>query len=178
MTAYYRGVIFLSDSVYRNQTFWIGIMLVIITLILMSLIYTDLLSFHITISGFFIHHWFSWAGTLFISFFTPAYVYYKRTKPLKLKNLLRAHVFGNLLALMLISIHFTHQISRPAQFYPDLGTGIVLYISVVLMALTGFMLRFKFLKSAGKTTRFLHSSTAIAFYLIILVHILHGLGII
>jgi uncharacterized membrane protein YjgN (DUF898 family) len=101
-----------------------------------------------------------------------------RRNPQRIKTLLGVHVFGNLLAFMFISIHFTQQISRPAQFYPDLGTRIVLYATVLLMVATGFFMRFQIGNTARKTLRFTHTSTTVTFYLIILVHILHGLGII
>jgi hypothetical protein len=163
---------------FSNLTLYIALLLVIITPILMFMVYTRFLNLHIYVGPFYIHHWLSLTGTLFIALFTPYYVYAKRQNPLKLKTLLKIHVFGNLIAVMFVSIHFTQQISRPAQFYPDLGTGIVLYASLILLVLTGFLLRFRIAKTYGKTTRFLHASVTVAFYLIIVVHILHGLGII
>jgi len=75
---------------------------------------------------------------------------------------------------MFVSIHFTQQISRPPQAFPQLGTGIVLYAAMILLVLTGFFLRFK----PVRYSRVLHTSVAVSFYLIIVVHVLHGLGII
>ena len=88
-------------------------------------------------------------------------------------------MFGNLLAFMLISLHFASQISRPASSYPELGTGIVLYIAMVLLVGTGFLQRFQLIPSIKpQSYRFIHVGSAVAFYLIIIVHILHGLAII
>ena len=163
---------------YAKTSLFIAILLIIITLVLMSLVYPQILNLHIYIGPYYIHHWLSWTGTLFIALFTPYYVYSKRRNPLKLKNLLKIHVFDNLIAAMFVSIHFTQQISRPAQFYPDLGTGVVLYVSILLMVATGFILRFQLARIPRGIARFIHTSATVIFYLIILVHILHGIGII
>jgi hypothetical protein len=140
----------------------------------MVAIYARFLQLHILIEQFYIHHWLSWAGTLFIAFFTPVYHFLKRRYPKRYGALRAAHVFGNLLAVMFVSIHFTQQISRPPQAFPQLGTGIVLYAAMILLVLTGFFLRFK----PVRYSRVLHTSVAVSFYLIIVVHVLHGLGII
>src|SRR3972149_1461191 len=114
---------------------------------------------------------------LFIAFFTPAYYFLKRRYPRKIKNLLMAHVFGSLLSVMFVSIHFIQELSRPPQSFPELGTGIVLYPAMILLTLTGFFLRFH-ATNLARQWRFIHTSVAITFYLIILVHVLHGLQII
>ena len=36
---------------------------------------------------------------------------------------------------MLISIHYAQQVGRPAAFYPDLGTGLALYIVMVTLVI-------------------------------------------
>lgn len=88
-------------------------------------------------------------------------------------------MYGNLFAFMLISIHFAGQISRPAKRYPDLGTGIALYAAMTLLVGTGISQRFHLIpKIKPQTYRFLHTGAAVTFYLIIVIHILHGLGII
>ena len=153
-------------------------LVLLVTSFLMFAVYYDLVQLHIAVGPYYIHHWLSWTGTTFIALFTPIYYWLKRSKPQSLRTLLPIHMFGNLFSFMFISIHFTQQISRPAQFYPDLGTGIVLYASVLLLVLTGFLSRFPIIKSIGKSLRFIHRSVTVTFYLIILVHILHGLGFI
>jgi len=89
--------------------------------------------------------------------------------------MLLVHVFGNLLAVMLVSIHFAHQVTRPPTNYPDLGTGIVLYVSMVLLVSTGFLLFFRFGKRLVKQLRFFHPIIALTFYLTIILHIIHNL---
>lgn len=168
----------MGSSLLKNPSFWMALLLIIATPILMFTVYYDILQLHVYIGPYYIHHWLSWTGATFIAIFTPIYYSLKRKNPQRIKTLLGVHVFGNLLAFMFISIHFTQQISRPAQFYPDLGTGIVLYATMLLMVATGFSMRFQIGNTARKTLRFIHTSTTVTFYLIILVHIFHGLGII
>lgn len=166
------------NSPLKRVSFWVALSLLLITAFLMFAVYFDLLQLHIYIGPYYVHHWLSWIGATFIALFTPIYHWIKRRKPQSFKTLLGVHVFGNLTAFMFVSIHFTQQISRPAQFYPDLGTGIVLYTSMLFLVSTGFLSRFPIIKSAGKSLRFIHLSVTVTFYLIILVHILHGLGFI
>lgn len=165
----------METRLLSNASFWIAVLILLITVSLMFSVYYDLLQLHVYIGPYYIHHWLSWIGTTFIAIFTLIYYWLKRNKPQRLRTILPLHVFGNLFSFMFISIHFTQQISRPAQFYPDLGTGIVLYASMLLLVLTGFLSKFPILKTKGKSLRFIHLSVTVTFYLIILVHILHGL---
>src|SRR4030042_2772496 len=90
-----------------------------------------------------------WAGVLFIAVATPIYYLLKRSYPTHKRSLLGVHMFGNLISVMFVSIHFTQQISRPAIAYPSLGTGIVLYPTMVLLVLAGFVLVFGLPKKYG-----------------------------
>ena len=162
----------------RNVSLLVALLIVTVTIFFMVAVYTRFLRLHILVGEFNIHHWFSWTGTLFIAFFTPAYYLLKRRYPQKTRTLLQAHVFSNLLSVMFVSIHFIQEISRPPQAFPQLGTGIVLYPAMVLLTLTGFFLRFHAAKNLTRQWRFIHTSVAVSFYLIILVHVLHGLEII
>jgi len=168
----------LEKNRYKNVSLSLALLIVAVTIILMIAVYFRVFRLHVLIGEFNIHHWFSWTGTLFMAFFTPAYYLLKRRYPQKIKNLLMAHVFGNLLSVMFVSIHFTQEISRPPQSFPELGTGIVLYPAMILLTLTGFFLRFHAAKNLTRYWRFIHTSVAVSFYLIILVHVLHGLEII
>ena len=167
----------LEKSRLKNVSLWIALLIVVVTIILMAFVYFRVFRLHVLIGEFNIHHWFSWTGTLFVAFFTPAYYFLKRRYPRKIKNLLMAHVFGSLLSVMFVSIHFIQELSRPPQSFPELGTGIVLYPAMILLTLTGFFLRFH-ATNLARQWRFIHTSVAITFYLIIIVHVLHGLQII
>jgi hypothetical protein len=73
-------------------------------------------------------------------------------------------------------MHLAQQLTRPAQFPPDLGTGIALYIVMLTLVITGFLHRFKIIPSvAPHQNRFLHISVTSAFYIVIIIHILQGI---
>jgi hypothetical protein len=140
-------------------------------------VYFDWVELHVAIGPYYIHHWLSWIGASFVAIFTPIYYWMKRKYPTKIVNLLRVHVVGNLISVLFVSIHFTQQISRPAQFYPDLATGVVLYPTILLLAATGFIARFTKIKHKN-SLRFFHRAITLTFYFTILIHVLHGIGII
>ena len=159
-------------------SFWLALLIVVVTATLMVAVSLRWLRLHIYLEQFTLHHWFSWTGTLFIAFFTPAYYFLKRRYATRMRTWLKLHVFGNLLSVMLISIHFAQHISRPPQAYPDLGTGVALYAAMITLVATGFLMRFGSPPGLGKGVRFVHTGITLSFYLIIGVHILHGLNII
>ncbi len=167
-----------KKGVLTNGQFWLSLIILILAILLASASYYDLINeiIDIRIIQYTLHHWFSIIGTLIIAVFTPIYYFTKHRYIRRLKVLLFTHVFINLISFALISIHFAHQIARPAQFYPDLGTGIVLYPTVILLVLTGFFRRFNIFK--GRRYFFLHRSLTITFYFVIVVHLLHGFRII
>lgn len=167
-----------KKSRFTKPSFLVALILVLITILLAIIIYMDFIDLNIRFQGFFLTHWLSWIGTAFIAIYTPIYYILKRRFTSKFKTLLHIHVFGNLVSILLITTHFIQQISRPAEFYPDLGTGISLYAAVILLVLTGFLLRFQIAQTYRKSWKFIHTSAVTAFYLIILVHILQGLAII
>ena len=124
-------------------------------------------------------HWLTIIGTSYIAIATPAFIILKRSYPQKMKELFRFHIFGNLVFFVLISIHFANQMGRPATNFPDLGTGLALYIAMALQVASGFTQRFPFTKRINhKTNRFVHASLIMVFYIVILFHVLHGFGII
>jgi hypothetical protein len=132
-----------------------------------------------TVGPFRAIHYLAFAGTLYIAISVPVIAYFKRRYPQKWGVLTKTHMFMNLIAFLLISLHFAGQIGRPANFYPQLGTGIALYITMVLQVATGLAFRFNekhLLKPM--TNRFLHMGLALVFYIVIIIHILHGLNII
>ena len=117
-------------------------------------------------------HWIGWVGTLYIAFATPLYPIVKRKYPIHIKKMLNIHVTGNLLAVLLVSIHFAHQVTRPASAYPDLGTGIVLYTSMILLVASGLVLVSGISQKYFKQMRFLHPAYATTFYTVIIIHIM------
>jgi len=167
-----------KKSVLTNLQFWLALIGVFLALLLALASYYDLIEIiEIRISQYTLHHWFTITGTLWIALFTPIYYFIKRKYISRFKGILFTHVFSNLIALTLISIHFAHQIGRPARFYPDLGTGIVLYPTVILLVITGFLRRFN-LFGGRRYVFFLHKSLTVTFYFVVIVHLLHGFRII
>ena len=160
-----------------KTSFYVSLILIFVTVFMMFAVFFDWIQLHVSIGPYYIHHWLSWTGTVFVAVFTPIYYWMKRNKPASLRNLLKIHVFGNLLSFLFVSIHFTQQISRPAQFYPHLGTGIVLYPTMLLLVATGFVTRFLSYKNKSNLL-FFHRAVTFTFYLVIIVHILHGIEII
>lgn len=151
--------------------------LLLISIAFFALVFYDYLNISSTYGPYRISHWLAWIGTGFIALYTPIYAILKRKRPKQMKSLLTVHVYGNLLAFIPITMHFAQQISRPVQFYPDLGTGITLYPVVLLLVLTGIMQKYGLPKRFGKQKRFVHVAIAFSFYLIIVTHILQGLQV-
>jgi hypothetical protein len=167
-----------SQKPSKNPAFWAALSMIIVTIALATANYSGLLQLHVLVGPFFIHHWMSWSGSLFIAIATPAYSYLKRRSPEKRELLSKVHMFGNLGAFLLISIHFSQQISRPAEFFPDLGTGLALFIAVSILVTTGVLQKFQIVKELARYYRLIHIGATMTFYIIIVIHILHGLGII
>jgi hypothetical protein len=160
----------------RKTDFWLIILLLILSIITSWANYSGYLQLHSRVGPFLIHHWFSIIGSLYIALFTPIYYILKRRDPKLTKTLLRLHTYGNVISFGLISIHFSQQISRPPAFYPALQTGLALYPIVVLLVVTGFLMRFRVLNISSNTLRTFHVGLTTAFYFTIWVHVLHGLG--
>jgi hypothetical protein len=132
-----------------------------------------------TIGPFRAIHYLAFAGTLYIAISVPIIAYLKRRYPQKREGLTRTHMFMNLFAFLLISLHFAGQIGRPPNFYPELGTGLALYIAMALQVFTGLAFRFNEKRPLKPVTnRFLHIGLALVFYIVIIIHVLHGIGII
>ncbi len=161
-----------------NFDFLLAIITVLIIVFLSTATYL-----HLTPTNFFIGplrftHWLAIIGTIYIAVATPSFIFMKHFYPKKMMGLFRFHMFGNLLFFGLISIHFSTQVSRPDFVFLDSGMGLALYLAMALQVMTGFTQRFRF-KSANfnlKTNRFLHASLIMPFYIIIILHALHGLG--
>ena len=156
-----------------------AVFLVLVSLILMGLIYFDWFSVGFVVGPYRFHHWSVIIGAFYVAIITPFFAVLKRSKPDSLRTLFRVHVFGNLLAFLLVSVHFAGQLSRSLEFYPDLGSGVGLFGAMGLLVFTGFFLRYGLV--AGGLRRFLrviHVLAVVVFYLVIVVHALHGFGFI
>ena len=162
----------------KDGHFWAAVLIILATIYLIVATYLHWLNFGFMVGQYRFNHWLGWTGTFFVAIFTPLYYVSKRHYPKRGTVFLGLHVVGNLIAFMLVSIHFAAQVGRSPQFYPDLGTGVVLYLVMLIMAFTGFFQRFQLAQSQVRRWRFLHVSVAISFYLIIFIHVLHGINLI
>ena len=164
-------------SILRDVYFWLAILLLCLADIFLIGTYLDWFDFGFILGPYRLNHWLVWIGFAFILIHVPLFVTLKRKYPNRIRLFLGIHVLGNLLAFLLITIHFASQISRPAQFYPDLGTGLTLYTFISTLVVTGFLQRFAILTRYRKTWRFLHTSSIVALFVIMTIHILHGINI-
>jgi hypothetical protein len=165
----------------RNRQWerWVAAIIIILTVLVMIAYYNRWFSFAAQVGPFRIIHYIAFAGTLYVAFGVIFFAVFRRRNLQKYNTLLRFHGLGNLLAFLLISMHFAGQVGRPANFYPTFGTGLALYIAMVSLVGTGMFLRFRLSHALSPATnRFVHTGLAFAFYIIIIVHILHGLNII
>jgi len=162
----------------KNGQFYVALLLVFAIVVLSIGNYLRWWDLHFYVGPLYFHHWLSFIGAGYIAFFTPIYVILKRRSPKQFGTLLNIHVFGNLIAFLLISIHFTQQMGRPAEFAPTLGTGIALYVIVAIMVVTGLMQRYHLASRFLIRWRFVHVSLSLSFYIVIVIHVLHNLGVI
>ena len=163
----------------KNMEFLVSVLIILLTVFLMIAYYNRWFSFAERVGPFRIIHYVAWAGTIYIAITVILFSFYKRRSPQKTNNLARIHMFGNLISFLLVSLHFAGQVGRPADFYPDFGTGLALYVGFVVLTITGFVLKYaSSMKFRPMTNRTIHVSMALAFYLIIIFHILHGLELI
>jgi hypothetical protein len=162
----------------RTRSFWLAVILLFATIVLVPSAYFRWINFGIVVGPYRLNHWLGWIGVSYIAVVTPVYHLVKKRGTNRIQSMLDIHCLGNLIAFMGISIHFAHQIGRAPQFYPDLGTGVALYSGMVLNIATGFLKKFQILSENYATWRFIHLGITLSFYLIIIIHILHGLRII
>lgn len=164
----------------RKPTLYVAIAIIAFTLIALSAIFLRVYRLPFIIIDIFgirnsITHWIGWIGAIWMALYTPIYSIAKRRKPELTSRLLRVHVIGNLIAVMFVSIHFAQQVTRPANNYPNLGTGIVLYVAMIILVSSGFVVYFGYGKRWLKVIRQLHPAVALTFYLTIIMHIIHGI---
>jgi uncharacterized membrane protein YidH (DUF202 family) len=168
-----------KSGLFKNTEFLFATLIIIVTVLLSVVSYLRIYDLNFIVGQYRLSHWFSWVGTLFIAIYSPIYFAFKRKYPGRIQTLLRIHIYGNLFSFMLITLHFTQQISRPEAFFPDLSTGLLLYLVVPILVLTGYLHRFRIIKTINShSNKYLHVSLTLTFYLTILIHILQGLNII
>jgi hypothetical protein len=165
---------------YRRPSFWIALTIIAVSAIAVYIVYLRIARipfFTINVLGVENSpvHWVGWVGSLIILVTTTSYSLRKRALHKASGRLLKFHAFGNLFGFLLVSIHFAHQVTRPASNYPVLGTGIVLYSAMLILVLTGFTAFFQVKPAWVKYYKFLHPAAAFTLFMVIIVHIIHGI---
>ena len=153
----------------RDPDLWGGALVIILfTICLSALTIVDRSSFSFSVGSLLFTHWMSLIGGFWIAVVTPVYVVLKHRRPTRIKTWVRMHMFGNLVAFMLISVHFTYWITSVAF----IGTGFALFVATLTLVVTGLLQRFNIMQSSKRQIRFIHISMTTAFYLILIIHIL------
>jgi hypothetical protein len=171
-------------KISHHLNFLLATLIVIVIVILSFLTYEHVLILNYRIGSYRFSHWLSIIGTIYIAIATPLFVILKRSFHTNWLQLTRFHIFGNLLFFALISLHFAAQMGRSATSFPELGTGLALFIAMALQVASGFTQRFRSQRASlqklfnVQTNRFIHASLVMVFYLVIVFHVLHGFGII
>jgi len=160
----------------KDSKFWLILSIILGTVILSIATYFRWIRIHVAVGPFYIDHWLVLIGVLYTGIATPLIYILKRRYKKRISSLLNSHIFGNLLSFTGISMHFAQQIGRPAQYYPDLGTGVALFLVMSTLVSCGFLHRFGIIKNVqrARANRYLHISVATAFYFVIGIHILQG----
>ena len=171
-------------NIGHHVDFLLGVLIVIVIVILSYGVFTRIIITNFFIGSFRFSHWLSIIGSIYIAVATPFFAVLKRQLNANWQKLVRFHMFSNLIFFGLIALHFSAQVGRPAANYPDLGTGVALFAAMSLQVVSGFIQRFTSQRPIykqlikPKTIKFMHASFIAVFYVVIIFHVLHGLGII
>jgi hypothetical protein len=162
---------------YRNLEFWLTLILLWATAILSIVAY--LLWYRLTffVGSYLFIHWLGLIATIFIVVSIPIHYILKRKRPQNFKIILKIHVFGNLFAFLLISLHFAQNVGRLAGSFQRLGYGFALYLFLSLIVATGILERYQTNGKLPRYTKVIHKYTVIVLYLMILIHLLEGFNI-
>lgn len=156
--------------------FRLAVTLLAVILCAFVVTYTGLWSIQARIGPYSLHHWFSIIGGGYILGFVAVYAAVKGRPGVRRGSLLTAHVFGNLLALVLISIHFAQHLSRHAHSAVELGTGLTAFILLTVAVAAGFMMRFGLAPEHRNTWRVIHVGVGLSLFVVIGIHALHNFG--
>src|SRR4030066_576309 len=96
----------------KEKDFWLPPSILAATVTVMLVVILHWVRIGFFVGPFRLNHWFVWIGTIYVAIAVPTIATLKKRHPQRYETLFRTHVFGNLLAFMLISLHFASQISR------------------------------------------------------------------
>jgi hypothetical protein len=171
-------------KISKHFDFLLALSIVFVAVVLSIVVYDRILIINFFVFNMRFSHLLSIVGAIGIGLATPLFTLLKRSYSVSWVRITRFHIFGNLLFFTFIVFHFASQMARPSSSFPDLGTGLAMFVAMGLQIAFGFTQRFGSQARLGnrsinvKTVKFVHASLVMVFYLIILFHVLHGFRII
>jgi hypothetical protein len=160
---------------YRSPEFWASLLILLLTAIVSGWAFVNWFSLSFFVGDLFFVHWLSIVATIFIAILVPVYYVLKRKSPKHVKTMLRLHVFGNLLAFLLISVHFAQNTGRLVGFVSRLEDGFVLFLVLSIIVATGMIERYGAKLKFVQYIKFVHSYAVVVFYLVVVYHVLQSL---
>lgn len=175
----------MSGKSIRGTGFYVSVLLIALTVILSLAVFQRWVDLRFRVGPYFFTHLLAWTGAAYYAVYTPLYYWFKRRSPQRIRLLVNLHVYGNLLAFMLVSVHISSQLSRPPESYPEMGTGLAVYVVLVLLVVTGFLHRYQLFPRNGRMSkdiphvnRYLHAALTLSLYIMLAVHVLRNTGLI
>jgi hypothetical protein len=171
-------------KISHHIDFLVALLIVVVAAVFSFLTYNHTLGLSFLVGPLRFSHWLSIIGTIGIAVATPLFTIIKRSFLTYYTRITRFHIFGNLIFFGLVALHFSAQMGRSATSFPELGTGLAMFIAMGLQIMLGFTQRFRSQRNLYKkvvnprTNQFLHASLVMVFYAVILFHVLHGFSII
>jgi hypothetical protein len=162
---------------WKSMEFWLAVMLIALVPVVVLLYYPSS-SWALFLGNHLMYHWFTWAGASYLALSTPIFFYLKRRHKEKYQAIMKAHVFGNILALLLISFHFAYQSGSPFIRGTLTHLGLVLYTALMFLLVSGFLMRYHFTGKFWPASRYLHVSLVTTLYLVVFFHVLLVLNVI
>lgn len=156
----------------RQLSIWLSFTAVAVGLVLAVLSYLDLIPLGYKLGPYWLNHWLGWLSMGFVVVYVPIFVILKKRNPRIYQKLMKMHEIGFIVAFMLVSLHIGAQIRR--VFPPEIGTGIVAYLSLLTLVVTGIMRKNQILATRMATLRFVHLSMVVSFFLVIVFHVIRA----
>jgi hypothetical protein len=122
--------------------------------------------------GFYLFiHWLGIIAAIFPAVSIPIHYIIKRKRPQNRRKILKIHVLGNLVAFLLISLHFAQNVGRLSGALERLGAGVALYFVFSLIVATGILERYQTSGKLLRCIKIIHKYTIIFLYLALLIHL-------
>jgi hypothetical protein len=158
----------------ENLEFWLAFIILLATAIFSVTAFALWYSLTFFVGPYLFIHWLGIIASVFIVVSNPFY-YVLGKRISRSKTILRIHVFGNLFAFLLVSLHFAQNVGRLAETPQRLAEGVALYFVLFITVATGFIVRFHSKKA--RVTKIIHKYALIVLLFILLIHALEGFNL-